>query len=77
MTELTREIAEGVQAALRNPAIAAAFDALEADAAQQWAATALSDHHNREIYYFQLLGLRQLRQQLQNWSRETKGTGDR
>jgi hypothetical protein len=75
MAEITREVREGAKALTRNPAVAAAFAALEQDIQAMWAATDLPDASSREIYYHQLLGLKQLQQQLQNWSRDTKEDG--
>lgn len=65
------------RAALNDPAVMEALDGLYADAVETWAATDLSDATKREITYFQLLGVSQIRQQLKNWSRDTERTGDK
>lgn len=63
--------------ALENPAVRAALDALENDAIANWSASDLPDREKREIAYFQLLGLKQVRAQLEIWSRETIRKGDK
>jgi len=73
--KIPREIREGAKAMVRNAAVTAAFEALEQDIQAMWAATDLPDSATREIYYHQLLGLKQLQQQLKNWSRDTKEDG--
>lgn len=65
------------RAALNDPAIMEVLDELYADAVASWAATDLIDATKREITYFQLLGITQIRQQLKNWSRDTERTGDK
>ena len=65
------------RAALNDPAVTEVLDQLETDAVEAWGATDLSDAAKREITYFQLLGVRQIRQQLLNWSRDTERTGDK
>lgn len=61
--------------ALESDAIQLALDELEREAVEVWSATDLSDAAKREISYFQLLGAKQLRGKLKNWSRETKKDG--
>lgn len=64
-------------AALNNEAVMAAIEALRSDAISVWAATDLSETQEREIAYFQLLGITQVKAQLEIWSRDTKGKGDK
>jgi hypothetical protein len=63
--------------ALNNPAVIEALKQLQVDAVEIWAATDLSETVKRETTYFQMLGAKQVHQQLINWSRETERTGDK
>jgi hypothetical protein len=73
---IDRDVREALRGLRHNAAVTAALDALEQDIIAAWSSTPLSDVQNREICFFNLLGLRQLRQQLDNWSRDTNRTGD-
>jgi hypothetical protein len=65
--------AKAAAAALKSEVLMSALDALEQDAVEGLLATDLPDAERREICYMQHLGLKQVRQTLENWSRDTKG----
>ena len=63
--------AKAAAAALKSEVLMAALDYLEEGAMAQLQATALSDNSTREICYMQHMGIKQVRQLLENWSRDT------
>jgi hypothetical protein len=47
------------------------IDDMERDAVERWSATALPDRENREIYYHQVQGIREMRERLRLLARDT------